>query len=168
MFNIGKLSDEDLMKDEQIQIIQYPAWYSEIKTIITAFISLGLASVSAYYLFTNTAEQYLYIIPGVFLAVSILLALDAWVAHKTILYAATSFRIIKKTGIFRKQIDYVPYSKIQNVSLRKGFIGSVLDMGDILIDVAGSPNVEVKIHNINDPERFQRILMENMQKRESA
>lgn len=95
-----------------------------------------------------------------------LLFISSIFSHYSVRYFITTFRVIKRIGIFSKHINYVPYSKIQNIKIRKTVSERIVDIGDISIDVAGSSGIEMRIDNIQDPEKIHHLILENMRKKE--
>ena len=94
------------------------------------------------------------------------MALGTIYRHYSRRYYITNNRVLARSGIFTKHIDGVPYSKIQNIELRKSFYESIADVGDILIDVAGGPGLELTLDNVPDPEKPYKLILKQMKIRE--
>ena len=51
-------------------------------------------------------------------------------------------------GLFNKKTTYVPYERITNVHINRGFVERLFLLGSLEIDTAGTAQVEIKVDSI--------------------
>ncbi|HEX55296.1 MAG: hypothetical protein DRO90_00685 [Candidatus Altiarchaeales archaeon] len=172
---LTELREEDLMPNEKILMSMFQSWYIELQS----FIMMGILILIAIVFFIlailvpNPAigpikfSRLVFVGFGIFIIIAVLLmALGTIYRHYSRRYYITNNRVLARSGIFTKHIDGVPYSKIQNIELRKSFYESIADVGDILIDVAGGPGLELTLDNVPDPEKPYKLILKQMKIRE--
>jgi uncharacterized membrane protein YdbT with pleckstrin-like domain len=165
---LTQLAEEDLMPDEQVLFTAFSSWYAELKPILFAVISILASITLLIYSLITQAGPVPYVFGGLLFLLAPLLLINSILSHYSVRYFITTFRVIKRVGLFSKHLNYVPYSKIQNIKMRKNLSERIIDEGDVLIDVAGSSGIEVRIDNIRDPEKIHQLILENMRKKEKA
>jgi hypothetical protein len=69
--------------------------------------------------------------------------------------------ITEVKGILTKTQMSIPYRSISAEKLRKSFVGRIFDYGNIIIT---SPNNEVNIRGIKNPEKLYRMIEEKLTK----
>ncbi len=74
-------------------------------------------------------------------------------------YHYTNNRVIAERGLLSKDWKHIFYDKVTDVSISKGALGRFLDIGDVVINTAGSDIYEMRIESVNDPEAIQRYLL---------
>lgn len=87
---------------------------------------------------------------------TILAMAELQVRSKT--YYFTNQRIVAETGILSKNWIHVPYAKITDISVNKGIIDRMLDIGSIKIDTGGTGTFEESIDSVRDPESIGRFI----------
>jgi len=165
------LREEDLMPDEKILMDMFQSWYIELKS----FIMMGILLLFSFLfivmaiLTPNLKIGPISLSPLIFLGLAffiiiaiLIIAVSVILHHYSTRYYITSDRVLARRGLFTKNVEGVPYSKIQDIELRKSFYESIADIGDILIDVAGTSGVELSIDNVRDPEKPYRLILEKM------
>jgi membrane protein YdbS with pleckstrin-like domain len=84
---------------------------------------------------------------GVLVAPAVLLALlivatgagAAYTSWSSRFVLVTDLRAIQQSGIVRRRRTMIPLDRIQDVTTRRGFVGTLLDYGDIIVTTAGLP-----------------------------
>lgn len=164
------LGGEDLLKDEVVLASAYISWRAETKEMISFILALVVSAALLIYSFTlknpGMIIYVIYLFSLAFFLAAAMIVVGFAREHYGTRYFLTNYRVIKRTGIFTKKIDYVMYSKIQDVKISKGIAERIMDIGDIHIDVAGRPDVEMILENVPDPEKFNKIIMEKLRERE--
>lgn len=159
------LGGEDILEGEKILYNSLSSWYGEFYSLAFSFVLfiLSILIVAYYLLFSSPAYRLILLLflVGSSLA-SISLFLIVVFGHYSVRYFVTNKRVLKKSGIFSKHLDAIPYSNIQNVELHKKFIERLVDMGDVYIDLAGGPEIELILDNIPDPEKPYKLIQERM------
>lgn len=51
-------------------------------------------------------------------------------------------------GLFNKKTTYVPYERITNVHINRGFVERLFRLGSLEIDTAGTAQVEIRVDSI--------------------
>ncbi len=160
--SLTRLSDEDLLEDEHIYYSSLASWWGEIGMLaLSGFLFLGFLAALGYYLAAD-ANDSLILISGASLLAGLFLFFISVFGHYSTRYFVTDKRVMKREGLFSKNLDVVPYRNIQNVELKKKFTERIVDIGDIYIDVAGGPDVELVFDNYPDPEKPHKKIQELM------
>jgi uncharacterized membrane protein YdbT with pleckstrin-like domain len=166
MANVIGLSNADLLKDETIIAETYGSWMRELRSIIL-FILLIAASI-AVIIYSTTLQNAgntllaLYALAGILFLIALVIFIGSLERHFSKRYFLTNFRIVKRSGVLSKKIDYVMYNKIQDVKLDKTAGERLLGIGDIFIDVAGTPKIEMVMWGISNPEKYNKIILERI------
>jgi uncharacterized membrane protein YdbT with pleckstrin-like domain len=165
------LKTEDLLPDEDILLSATRVWYSELVMIIVSILAIvGSVSLYAYGAIENISglgRIIINLLSVVFFPAGIFFAIGLIMDHYSVRYFLTNFRVVKRTGVFSKKLIYVQYDKIQDVKLSKSVSERIVNMGDIYLDTSGGPEVELNILDVPDPEKFHRIILEQMEKHEA-
>ncbi|MCW1304713.1 MAG: PH domain-containing protein [Candidatus Parvarchaeota archaeon] len=132
-----------LLEKSQTILVFKELWFSVILLFLTFF---GYFFINFYFSFITS-----------FLL--ILFCLMALFKRKLINYYVTNQRVIIEKGIFKKEVEWIQFSKIENVEIKKGFLGAVFDFGDIRLRASSQVESELIIKNVRDPERFQRLIL---------
>lgn len=160
--NSTKLEGEDLLPGEKILYDSFASWYGEASTLILSGVALIIAFlVVVYFLIVGTSSFVLFV-PGVMIFAAVLMVWMSAYSHYSVRYFITSERILKRRGLLSKHLDGVPYDKIQNIEMHKKFGEKLVDIGDIFIDVAGGPGLELVLNNLPDPEKPHRLINDMM------
>lgn len=83
----------------------------------------------------------------------------AEVSLMSLKYYYTNDRVIEEKGILSKNWTHIFYDKITDVMISKGALGRFVDIGNVVINTAGSDTYEMVIRDVNDPESIQRYLL---------
>lgn len=165
------LSKEDMLEGETVLASAYISWRTETKAILAFLASLIISVAALLYSSTLTnpgiTAYILYLLSAAFFFAAAMIAVGFIREHYGTRYFLTNLRVIKRTGILSKKIDYVMYSRIQDVRISKNITERLMDVGDIYIDVAGRPDVEMVLENVPDPEKFNKIIMEKLREIET-
>jgi uncharacterized membrane protein YdbT with pleckstrin-like domain len=136
----------ELRQHEKVEFIARRHWIVFAGKVLefVFFILFGIGLYFGTYYYFDLSEElntvilfilsfYLLIIwQGFFIAMADYY-LDTWIA--------TDNRIldIRQKGIFNREISELRYSKIQDITIKtKGFLGTMLDFGDVSIQTAGT------------------------------
>jgi len=160
--SLTELKGEDLLPNEKVLYDSFPSWYGEGGNLIPGVAALLIAiAVLAYYLILNPIIILL-IVSGILFFAFFMLTFMSAHSHYSVRYFITSERVLKRHGLISKHLDGVPYAKIQNIEMHKKIGERIVDIGDIFLDVAGGPDVELVLDNVPDPEKPHKIIMEMM------
>jgi uncharacterized membrane protein YdbT with pleckstrin-like domain len=78
--------------------------------------------------------------------------------------ALTRRSIVRHKGVFNREERSVPLNQVQDISISHGIIRRILGHGDIRIETAGSSGTEIIMHNIDNPEEFRALTLEQIDK----
>lgn len=78
--------------------------------------------------------------------------------------AVTKRSVVRHSGVFNREERAVPLNQVQDISISHGIIRRLLGHGDIRIETAGSAGTEIVMHNIDDPEAFRALILEQIDK----
>jgi len=156
--DLTKLEGEDLLPSEKLLYDSFASWYSEASTLILSGVALLIAFLVTLYFLIAGISSFVLFVPAVMLFASILMVWMSAHSHYSVRYFITSERILKRRGLLSKHLDGVPYDKIQNIEMHKKLGEKLVDIGDIFIDVAGGPGLELVLNNIPDPEKPHKMI----------
>jgi len=159
---LTKLEGEDLLPNEKLLYESFPSWYAEVGNLTPAVTALLIAIVILIYYFISDIGFILPIVSGILFLASLLLLFMSAYSHYSTRYFITSERVLKRHGLVSKHLDGIPYAKIQNIEMHKRVGERLVDIGDIFLDVAGGPGIELVLDNVPDPEKAHKIIMEMM------
>ena len=75
-------------------------------------------------------------------------------------YILTNQNLTVETGIFSKSATHIPLNKVQDITVRRGFVDRILNIGTIVVESAGAHGRIPEI-NVDSPEEIsKRILAE--------
>ena len=160
--DITKLEGDDLLPGEKLIYDSFPSWYSEASTLILSGVALIIAFLVTLYVLIAKISSFVLFVPGVMIFASLLLIWMSINSHYSVRYFITSERVLKRYGLLSKHLDGVPYNKIQNIEMHKKLGEKLVDIGDIFIDVAGGPGLELVLNNLPDPEKPHRLINDMM------
>jgi len=160
--DITKLESDDLLPGEKLLYDSFASWYSEASTLILSGVALIIAFLVVIYVLIAKISSFVLLVPAIMLFASLLLIWISAHSHYSMRYFITSERILKRRGLLSKHLDGVPYDKIQNIEMHKKLGEKLVDIGDIFIDVAGGPGLELVLNNLPDPEKPHRIINDMM------
>ncbi len=78
--------------------------------------------------------------------------------------ALTKRSVVRRKGVFTKEERAVPLNQVQDISISYGIIRRLLGHGDIRIETAGSSGTEIIMKNIDKPEEFRSLVLEQIDK----
>lgn len=82
-----------------------------------------------------------------------------WRASKLVL---TDRRVYLTSGVFSKKERSIPISRVQDVSLRQGFMGRAFGYGDLRIESAGGSSTEIVASGFSKAAKMRSALLERM------
>lgn len=149
-----------------------------IMTLMPLFTSFG----SFGYILGVGNEIFLYIALGIVgIVVAILVYNYFWVAAyvRNFSYQITATNIIIQQGVFSKRRDSIPFSRIQNISIKSGFFDRMFKLSSVQIETAGSSgavyrgrkaktSAEGYIPGQKEPEIIEKLIREMVQKHGSS
>lgn len=128
-------------------------WLHLMAPIVFIILGLGiLGSVYSHFHF----KELLYACGGVSFLGAVW-AIMAWLRWRYTIYAATSRRILRQTGIIAKSYVDCPLNSVQTIHLDISIWGRINGFGTVR--VAG-PGTQIEWENIDDPKEAHRLLNE--------
>ena len=79
-------------------------------------------------------------------------------------YSLTEEEVIASFNFISRKKDIVPYSNIQNISVRQGVLERVFRVGDIHIDNAGTHGEKIILLAVPRPDFFEKEIRKRMKK----
>ncbi len=80
-----------------------------------------------------------------------------WIRAEADEFVATNRRVIRKVGIFAREIEQAPLEKIQDITVDQGVMGRLLNYGTVVIETA-SERGSMTFPRIARPESFRNAL----------
>jgi membrane protein YdbS with pleckstrin-like domain len=153
-------AEKNLVPGEAIVLRARYHWiiYRAALTLIFLSVLVGAASVYA----SRTSPGSGVARPVGFLALA-LLALGAvgwflrWARARADEFVVTNRRVIRKVGLFAREIEQAPLEKIQDITVDQGTMGRMLGWGTVTIETA-SERGSMTFPRIAQPEAFRNAL----------
>jgi membrane protein YdbS with pleckstrin-like domain len=99
------------------------------------------------------------IVIGVVSSILIVRRLQAWYTR----YALTDFRLIRSWGVLKRQLAWIPWSKVTDVLLVQTLAGRILGYATVRIESANEASGFKTVTDLRDPHRFHRVVTEMVQ-----
>ncbi|MEW6477202.1 MAG: PH domain-containing protein [Actinomycetota bacterium] len=96
---------------------------------------------------------------GVVSSILIVRRLQAWYTR----YALTDFRLIRSWGVLKRQLAWMPWSKVTDVLLIQTLAGRILGYATVRIASANEESGFKAVTDLRDPHRFHRVVTEMVQ-----
>lgn len=99
------------------------------------------------------------IVIGAVVAVLVAQRLQRWYTR----YALTDFRLLHSWGVFKRQLAWIPWSKVTDVSMVQTLAGRILGYATVRIESANEASGFKAVKDLRDPHRFHRVVTEMVQ-----
>jgi len=99
------------------------------------------------------------IVIGVISTILVIQRLQAWYTR----YALTDFRLIRSWGVLKRQLAWIPWSKVTDVLLVQTLAGRILGYATVRIESANEASGFKAVKDLRDPHRFHRVVTEMVQ-----
>ncbi len=96
---------------------------------------------------------------GVVATMLVVRRLQAWYTR----YALTDFRLIRSWGVVKRQLAWIPWSKVTDVLLIQTLAGRLLGYATVRIESANEASGFKAVTDLRDPHRFHRVVTEMVQ-----
>ena len=96
---------------------------------------------------------------GVVATTLVIRRLQAWYTR----YALTDFRLIRSWGVIKRQLAWMPWSKVTDVLLVQNLAGRILGYATVRIESANEASGFKAVTDLRDPHRFHRVVTEMVQ-----
>ncbi len=96
---------------------------------------------------------------GVVTTILVVRRLGAWYTR----YALTDFRLIRSWGVLKRQLAWIPWSKVTDVSMVQTLAGRILGYATVRIESANEASGFKAVTDLRDPHRFHRVVTEMVQ-----
>lgn len=84
--------------------------------------------------------------------------LDAWHTR----YVLTDFRVLRTSGVLDRNVEFIPWRKVTDVSLRRSFWQRLVGASTIRIESANEASQFRAMTDVRNPKEFFRVLQEVM------
>jgi len=153
-------AEKNLAPGESIVLRARYHWiiYRAAFTLIFLSVLLGAASIYASRTSPDSGvARPVGILALAFVVVGALAWLLRWVRAEADEFVVTNRRVIRKVGLFAREIEQAPLEKIQDITVDQGMVGRLLDCGTVTIETA-SERGSMTFPRIAGPEAFRNAL----------
>jgi uncharacterized membrane protein YdbT with pleckstrin-like domain len=152
-----------LTEGEQIMWNGHPSVWSISRWLVVGIILLGLG-IAGFVRFTDLL-QLLSLVP---IVIGLLLIVVQTIRERQqTRYVITSEEVYKKTGLLSRDVTNFRIDRIQNTSYTQSFLERLLTYGTIRIEMAGTGESDLVLHDIPDPKYVIGIITERLDKASS-
>lgn len=74
-------------------------------------------------------------------------------------YVITDARVIRSDGMIKREMNFMPYSKVKRVELRQSVIGRLIGVGDVVIDTGEDTIV---LNSVRRPRKIEEAVAKHM------
>lgn len=152
-----------LIGDEQLILVDEPSTGAFlVDAAHQILLMVGVALLTGYVAGRSGAN--LFSVAG-FLVVDVLAIMlvvrraQAWYTR----YALTDFRLIRSWGVLKRQLAWIPWSKVTDVLLVQTLAGRILGYATVRIESANEASGFKAVTDLRDPHRFHRVVTEMVQ-----
>jgi membrane protein YdbS with pleckstrin-like domain len=75
-------------------------------------------------------------------------------------YVLTDFRVIRSWGILKRQMAWIPWAKVTDISMTQSLLGRLLGYATVRIESANEDSGFKEIKDLRQPHRFHRVIGE--------
>ena len=75
-------------------------------------------------------------------------------------YVLTDFRVIRSWGIVNRQMAWIPWAKVTDISMTQSLLGRLLGYATVRIESANEASGFKEIKDLRQPHRFHRVIGE--------
>lgn len=144
-----------LLEDEKVYEMASPDWW--VVTLDQAPLAVAgvlVAMLSASLVGAGPALLLLMLL----IAVLAWRALDAWHTR----YVLTDFRVLRTSGVLDRNVEFIPWRKVTDVSLKRSFWQRMVGASTIRIESANEASQFRAMTDVRNPKEFFRMLQEVM------
>jgi uncharacterized membrane protein YdbT with pleckstrin-like domain len=136
-------------------------WIAYKTALLLLLLSFLLGAASLYALKVSPEDETMSRITGMmalaFLGFALLAFGIRWVRASADEYAVTSRRVIRKYGLLSREVEQALLEKIQDITIRQGFIARLLGYGTVVVETA-SETGRMVFPDIANPESLRTAL----------
>lgn len=158
-YDIPRMIPRDMLKEgESIVFETHPhKVFTLLGPCILGFI-LVLGAAAFFYISTVEVTPPTLILAFVILLLGIYLPLSSYLQWRYTIYALTTSRVIKLSGVITKDLYENSLDRIQDLRVTIGLWQRIFGCGDIMITTAGTAAIECVWENIKNPREIQSTL----------
>lgn len=154
-WNPDQIVDDYLVGDEVVKLEttrSFRSWLIERTVVIV----IGVAV----FLLMATLGTDLTIGLGILVlaVVCAFLAVD-WLRKRFTRYVITDLRVLRITGVLHRQMEFIPWGKITDVSRSESFMQWIAGSATIRIESANERSAFRAMTDVSEPDRFYRVLV---------
>jgi uncharacterized membrane protein YdbT with pleckstrin-like domain len=150
-----------LTDDEELLWMGHPSYWTDIEAFAAGVGLIALAGVIPFVDLTLPIPR-LNIVAAAIALLGLLVIVMTVIDHRRTVYAITSEEVYYRRGIIQNNINQVRVDRIQNTSLNQGLMAQLLSFGDVDLDTAGGTDIELRINNIPNPHRVNKIITKQL------
>ena len=132
--------------------------YTLLMSWIFAALYAMAGMVGAYFVFEYADARLAAITGACVEIIALLVFLVPYMRWKHTIYALSTGRAVRVTGVIRKDAYECPLARIQDLRLRIGILQRLFRCGDIMVTTAGTGSTECVWVNISRPWETQKTL----------
>jgi uncharacterized membrane protein YdbT with pleckstrin-like domain len=149
-----------LTTDERMILLDQPSNKAFVVEAAREIIILILVLLFTLFLLSNGAGSAVaiigFIIIDIIVIVLIVQRLQRWFTR----YVLTDFRVIRSWGVFNRQMAWIPWAKVTDISLTQTFLGRTFGYATVRIESANEASGFKEITDLREPHRFHRVIAE--------
>lgn len=124
-----------------------------------------LAAITAFFI----SALFSVLLPGVSIWLGVIIGMSAFVIpgfyhlrRKLSQYTLTTTKIEIDTGLIARKTQNIPIKRIQDITVSASIPQRLLGIGNIIVDNAGSEGGRIVLKDIDSPNKYANLMMEQM------
>jgi membrane protein YdbS with pleckstrin-like domain len=148
-----------LTTDERMILVDQPSTKAFVVEAIREILILGLLLIFTGYVAVQGSSAVAaigFIAIDILAIVLIIQRMQRWFTR----YVLTDFRVIRSWGILNRQMAWIPWAKVTDISLTQTFLGRTFGYATVRIESANEASGFKEINDLREPHRFHRVISE--------
>jgi uncharacterized membrane protein YdbT with pleckstrin-like domain len=149
-----------LTTDERMILVDQPSTKAFVVEAFREIAILGLVMIFTIYLIadggSSVAAALGFIAIDILAIVLIVQRMQRWFTR----YVLTDFRVIRSWGILNRQMAWIPWANVTDISLTQTFLGRTFGYATVRIESANEASGFKEINDLREPHRFHRVIAE--------
>lgn len=157
--------DKILGEDEELEETVHPSLFDTkyFTKYLVSLLGILIVSSGTVYVSSNYELPFNAFYLSVLVIIPILYGAYTELGRRFRMYHFTDQKVIMERGILDKKWTSLYYSDITHVEMIQNFEERIFGVSDLFLDTAGEAGTEMTLNGVDQPHRFQKLIMERSQ-----
>ena len=149
-----------LTTDERMILLDQPSNKAFVVEAAREILLLALVFALTVFFVANGAGSTVAIVGFIVIDILIIWLIAKRLQRWFIRYVLTDFRVIRSWGILRRQMAWIPWAKVTDISITQSFFGRLFGYATVRIESANEASGFKSMTDLREPHRFHRVIAE--------